>query len=82
MLQVCCRRILSALLPTAELLLRALMDARQEHWQESMSGKTVQDAVAEARRMAPETCTARQSSISCFLTGSKQTWSHAVAGAW
>lgn len=53
MLRVRCRRILSALLPAAELLLRDLMDVRQEHWQESISGKTVLDAVEEARHMAP-----------------------------
>lgn len=45
--------ILSALLPAAELLLRELMDVRQEHWQESMSVKTMQDALEEVRRRAP-----------------------------
>ena len=42
-----CKRILSALLPAAELLLRVL-NLRLEHW-ESVSCKTRQDAVEQAR---------------------------------
>ena len=47
-----CRRIMSDLLPAAELLLRGVMDLRYTHWHENtlrLRGRTAQDAVEEAR---------------------------------
>ena len=46
--QVQCRRIASALLPAAELLLRGAMDVRLKHWQDALSGHSAHSAVEEA----------------------------------
>ena len=50
-LKVRCGRIVSALLPAAELLLRGVMDLRHKYWQQaSPTAITVRDAVEQARR--------------------------------
>lgn len=48
-LQVQCRRIMSALLPAAELLLRGVLDWRLKHWREDLSSTSKQGMVEEAR---------------------------------
>lgn len=51
-LGVRCGRIVSALLPAAELLMRIVMDSRHKYWQQaSPSAITVRDAVEQARRL-------------------------------
>lgn len=50
-----CGRILSALLPAAEVLLRDVMDLRLEHWQQSYSHMAGRDVVVQARSMATQT---------------------------
>ena len=47
--QVRCRRILPALLPAAELLLRDVLDMRHKHWWEWLSCMTARRAVDQAR---------------------------------
>ena len=56
-LQARCARIVPALLPAAELMLRGVMDLRHKHWQEraaALLAGSVRDAVEEARRPYPD----------------------------
>ena len=54
-LGVRCGRIVSALLPAAELLLRGVMDLRHKYWQQaSPSAITVRDAIEQARRTSTQ----------------------------
>ena len=55
-LQARCARIVPALPPAAELMLRGVMDLRHAHWQEQVAALpdiSVRDAVEEARRPCP-----------------------------
>ena len=44
-----CRRIKSALLPAAEMLLRGVLDLRHEHWRDDPPSMTARFAVEQAR---------------------------------
>ena len=50
-----CGRILSALLPAAEVLMRNVMDLRLEHWQQCFSHVAGRDVVVQARCVAMQT---------------------------
>ena len=73
-----CRRILSALLPAAELLLRAVLDLRSKHWQERhqhmdhAAGRCcmmMEQSSVEARFTA--TCGVMWRSDTCHVSGHK-----------